>query len=33
MYHALGIDPHHVITDPFGRPFEICAGSVIRQLI
>ena len=33
MYHALGINPHQVITDPFGRPFEICTGSVIRQLI
>ncbi len=33
MYHALGIDPHRVIADPFGRPFEICTGSVIRQLV
>jgi hypothetical protein len=33
MYHALGIDPHQVITDPFGRPFGICTGSVIRQLV
>ncbi len=33
MYHALGIDPHQVITDLLGRPFEICTGSVIRQLV
>ncbi|HEY2250128.1 MAG TPA: DUF1501 domain-containing protein [Planctomycetaceae bacterium] len=32
MYHALGINPHQVITDPFGRPFEICTGNIIRQL-
>jgi hypothetical protein len=33
MYHALGTDPHQVITDPFGRPFGVCTGSVIRQLL
>ena len=33
MYHALGIDPHQVIIDPFGRPFGICTGNVIRQLV
>lgn len=33
MYQALGIDPHQVIHDQFNRPFEICTGSVIRQLV
>ena len=33
MYHALGIDPHQVIHDPFNRPFDICTGAVIRQLV
>jgi hypothetical protein len=33
MFHALGLEPHQIISDPFGRPFEICTGSVIRQLV
>jgi hypothetical protein len=33
MYRALGIDPHQVIHDSFRRPFDICTGSVIRQLV
>jgi hypothetical protein len=33
MYAALGIDPQLIIHDQLNRPFAICTGNVIRQLV
>jgi uncharacterized protein (DUF1501 family) len=27
IYHLLGIDPHMLVRDPFGRPFPIARGG------
>ena len=27
IFHALGIDPHHVIYDQSGRPLQLCEGK------
>jgi uncharacterized protein (DUF1501 family) len=33
MYHALGIDPDHLIYDPLQRPSAICTGRPVAQLL
>ena len=33
MYHALGIDPDHLIYDPLQRPSAICTGRAVPQLL
>ncbi len=32
VYHALGIDPHRTLADPFGRPLRFCQGKPILSL-
>lgn len=33
IYHFLGIDPHHQIPDPTGRPIPLSQGEPIRELM
>jgi hypothetical protein len=33
IYHALGVDPHARIVDALGRPWEICTGRVLTELL
>jgi hypothetical protein len=33
IYHCLGIGADTELTDPFGRPYRLCQGSVIRSVL
>jgi uncharacterized protein (DUF1501 family) len=33
VFHLLGIDPHHEVRDPLGRPVAISRGQVVRQIL
>lgn len=33
MYHVLGINPQQVVRDPLQRPYAICTGRAIGQLL
>jgi hypothetical protein len=33
VYHCLGIDPHLQIKDRLGRPYTLCEGTPIRELL
>lgn len=32
IYHALGVDPHRLLTDPLGRPISLTDGEPLRPL-
>jgi uncharacterized protein (DUF1501 family) len=32
IYHALGIDPHTVVHDAFGRPLRVSDGRPLHEL-
>lgn len=33
IYHCLGVDPRLELRDTLGRPFELCSGSPIHQIL
>ncbi len=34
IYHLLGVEPHTVLTDRFGRPMPLVAyGEVVREML